>query len=306
MPGNRFAVWISALLWLSLAATPAAARGPGEDRPGLPPHDERIAGIYAPFADLLDDFVEVRDVVNDGSADSQGSGRVSAFDYAGALAAGTTADRLDRQDRLLARFDPATLSTREQALAFWINAYNYFMIAHVLREAEKTGELVDGVKDFGSLFRPFAVFEREIFDVGGENYSLDGIEKGTLFGDDFLERGWFDPRVHFAINCASVGCPPLRAELYRPDRVDAQLDDNTRRSLATDLHLRIGDDRVRWSSLFDWYEDDFEVGYDSPTDFVARHLEPSRAQAVRNAGRIGTIDYDWRLNRPSNFPRLSP
>lgn len=279
---------MSTLLWLSLAAPPAAALDSGEDRIGV---------VFAPFTDLLDDFVVV--------AETDSGGRVSAFDYAAALAADTTASRLDRQDRLLAGFDPATLSTREQALAFWINAYNYFMIAHVLRRAEDDGELADGVKDFGSLFRPFAVFGRELFDIGGRRYSLDGIEKDTLFGEDFRDRGWFDPRVHFAVNCASVGCPPLRAELYRPDRIDAQLDDSTRRSLATDLHLVVDDDRVRWTRLFDWYESDFEVGYDGPEDFVTAHVDEERARAVRTATRFESIEYDWRLNRPSNFERLA-
>jgi len=252
--------------------------------------------IFGPFANLLD-----RHVV---AVETDDGGRIAAFDYAGALEAGDTGSLLDRQDRLLAGFDRASLDERKRALAFWINAYNYFMIAHVLRQAEADGELVNGVKDFGSLFNPFAVFRRERFDVGGRDYSLDGIEKGILFGDEYAERGWFDPRVHFAVNCASVGCPPLRARPYRPATIDAQLDDNTRRSLATDLHLRIEGKTVFWSSLFDWYEDDFEVGYDSVRDFVAAHVPSDRARAVRAAERVRVLDYDWALNRPAHFDAL--
>lgn len=254
---------------------------------------EPVVRIFQPFAELLAAHVV--------SAESGDEGRIGAFDYPAALDRPDLEARLTRQDELLAAFDPSALTTREQALAFWINAYNYFMIAHVLRAAVADGELVDGVKDFGSLFRPYAVFGRSLFEVGKQRYSLDEIEKETLFGEAYRKRGWFDPRVHFAVNCASVGCPPLRAELYRPDRIDRQLDANTRSALASTLHLRIDGGTVLLSRLFDWYEDDFGVGYESVTSFVTEFVPPETARAVRAADRTRYIDYDWRLNRPSNF-----
>jgi len=255
------------------------------------------AETFAPFAELLDRHVVV--------AEKAGGGRVTAFDYAAALEAPDTDALLARQDRLLAAFDPARLDARGPALAFWINAYNHFMIAHVLRQARRSGELAGSVKDFGTLIDPFAVFKRELFNVGGRRLSLDDIEKSILLGDRFRERGWFEPRVHFAVNCASVGCPPLRPEPYSPASIDTQLDGNTRRSLATPLHLRIDGDTVMMSELFDWYREDFSVGDDSLRDFIAAHVSPARAEAVRQAERVEFITYDWRLNRPENFEELA-
>jgi len=255
------------------------------------------AETFAPFAELLDRHVVV--------AEKAGGGRVTAFDYAAALEAPDTDALLARQDRLLAAFDPARLDARGPALAFWINAYNHFMIAHVLRQARRSGELAGSVKDFGTLIDPFAVFKRELFNVGGRRLSLDDIEKSILLGERYRQRGWFDARVHFAVNCASVGCPPLRPKPYSAGSIDAELDDNTRRTLASPLHLRIQGDTIHISSLFDWYRADFTVAHDSPRAFIAAHISPRRAGALRRAGQTELIDYDWRLNRPDHFEALA-
>lgn len=253
--------------------------------------------IYAPFAELLERHVVVRQ--------NDRGGRIAAFDYRGALDDSGTRQLLREQNRRLAAFDPVDLDQRAEALAFWINAYNYLMIAHILGHAMDTGELVDGVKDFGGLLSPFRVFRQDHFRIGSERYSLDEIEKEILLGSEYRERGWMDARIHFAVNCASVSCPPLRPAPYRAEAIDEQLDDNTRRALATDLHLRIDGDTARVSSLFDWYADDYRVGYDSVRAFIAAHLPEATARALERAERIEYLDYDWSLNRPANFPELA-
>lgn len=251
-----------------------------------------VAGTFAPFAALLDRHLTEYDL--------DGGGLVSAFDYRAALDDPDSRRLIDEQRQLLAAFDRTAIDTREPALAFWINAYNFFMIAHVV-DHPVDGELVDSVKDYGSLFDPFRVFGLEIFDVGGRKYSLDEIEKGILLGEEFARRGWKDARVHFAVNCASVGCPPLRAVPYTAANVERLLETNTRRALATPLHLRVDGTTVRLTSLFDWYRADFEEESGSIEAYVIDHAADEQARAMEQARRVRFIDYDWALNSPENI-----
>jgi hypothetical protein len=211
-------------------------------------HAVDVEHVYQPYAELLERHVVEHDL-NSG-------GLVSSFDYRSAIADAESRALIERQRARLAELAEDGFDTRQTALAFWVNAYNFFMIAHIVDNAED-GEPVDSVKDFGSLFNPFRVFGREIFDVAGHERSLDEIEKKILLGDAFDRRGWKDARVHFAVNCASVGCPPLRAVPYTASNLDELLDENTRRAMLTPLNLQIEGDTARLTSLFDWYGADF-------------------------------------------------
>lgn len=255
-----------------------------------------MARLYAPYQQLLD-----RHLVE---ASTDGGGLVTAFHYDDAMRASDTQTLLQRQRAQLAAFDPTTLADAAVANAFWINAYNFFMVAHILEHPED-GAPVEGVKAFGSFINPYRVFQRALFTVGGAEYSLDDIEKGILLGADFAARGWKDARVHFAVNCASVGCPPLRQAIYTADRLDAQLDENLRRALRTDRHLRVDGRTLYLSRLFDWYEDDFESVAGSARAYVLRYADAELRQVIEATETIAYIDYDWSLNRVENFPELA-
>ncbi len=248
-------------------------------------------GVYAPYSELLERYLVERDLPDDGL--------VTAFDYRGALA-DDVSGLLARQREALAGFDTDTLDTREQAIAFWLNAYNYFMIEYILENPHR-GELIGSVRDYGSLFNPYRVFRREVFDIGGRKYSLSGIENDILLGDDFRERGWKEARVHFAVNCASVGCPPLRAVPYTADNVDTLLTENTRRAFNTPLHLRVDGDTLHLTRLFDWYEDHFVNEAGSVREFIREYADNTVREAIADTRRIRFIDYDWDLNEPDNF-----
>lgn len=267
---------------------------------GLPPaaqgDNDAMETRYEPFQRLLSRHLQEKDLPNEGLS--------SAFDYQAALDAADTEALLDEQKRLLSAFDPATLTTRDDAVAFWINAYNFFMVAQILENPGRDGKLVDSVRDYGSLFNPYRVFQQEKFDVGGREYSLDGIEKGILLGEDYAARGWKDASVHFAVNCASVGCPPLRADIYRPGELDAVLTENTRRALNTPRHFRLEGETLYLTSLFDWYEDDYVEASGSVRDFIAAYGDPNVRQQLAEGERIRFIDYDWDLNAPANFPEF--
>jgi hypothetical protein len=179
---------------------------------------------------------------------------------------------------------PDTLRSRAERLAFWINAYNLLAIDLVVRAGP-----LESIRDLGSLLRP--VWKREAGRIGGRGYSLDEIEHAIL-------RPLGEPRIHAAIVCASLSCPPLRREPYAAERLDAQLDDSLRRFLADP---RKG---ARWdaatgtlwlSRVFEWFEADFAAA-GGVVAFVRPHLpEPVRA-GLPAFPRVRHLDYDWSLN----------
>ncbi len=179
---------------------------------------------------------------------------------------------------------------RAERLAYWINAYNAFTVRLVLDHYP-----VKSIKDIGGLFRsPFKKEFIELRNLRAETLSLDDIEHGIL------RPQFAEPRVHFAIVCASKGCPPLRSEAYRAADLEAQLDDQTRRFLAdrgknrVDLEART----LHLSPIFKWFQEDFEKSAGSVPRFVARFLDEKSATAIGD-GKGWDIDwteYDWTLN----------
>jgi len=234
-----------------------------------------------------------------------GNGLVSAFDYQSALADTGLAQTLAQQRKALAEFDTGTLEAREESVAFWINAYNFFMLEQILTERPH-GQLVSSVWDYGGRVNPFvdSVFERENFVIGGERFSLNQIEKGVLLGEDYQSRGWKDARVHFAVNCASVGCPPLRDTLYTADNIERLLAESTRRAFNTDRHLKMQGDTLYLTELFKWYEDDFNEASGSTKAFIEEWADSAVVEAGVGTSNIKFINYDWALNLRANFPEL--
>ena len=177
----------------------------------------------------------------------------------------------------LARFDPGRLTTRRQRLAFYINAYNILAMRTVADHWP-----VESIKDVGNLFSP--VWGRTAGVIGGHEVTLDGIENAIL-------RRLGEPRIHFAIVCASVSCPDLRREPYYAGKLDQQLDDQVRRFLANPgKGLRRQDHDLRVSRIFDWFEDDFKQA-GGVLAFIRRYRSDLPAD-----GGIDFLDYDWSVN----------
>jgi hypothetical protein len=182
--------------------------------------------------------------------------------------------------------DPATVAERRARLAFWINAYNVLAIEVVLRRYP-----VGSIRDAGSLLRP--VWKREAGRVGGKPRTLDEIEHRIL-------RPLGEPRIHAAIVCASVSCPPLRREPYAPDRIDAQLADQMRRWLADPLkgsRVEADEGALRLSKVFDWFPEDFASAGGVVTFLTPYLPEATRAWlAVHRDPALRYFAYDWSLN----------
>jgi hypothetical protein len=186
---------------------------------------------------------------------------------------------------------------REQKMAFLINAYNAFTIEKVLTRYPD----LRSIRDFGSVFgNPWK--DRFIRLLGSQT-SLDGIEHGML-----RAKGKFDDsRVHFAVNCASVGCPMLREEAYVATRLDAQLEQQARRFLSDHARNRFDASagRLVVSRIFDWYKEDWTSGIGgiaSREQYFSRYatlLTDDPVQQKRIAAQQAAItfdEYDWSLN----------
>ena len=187
--------------------------------------------------------------------------------------------------------------SKPQQMAFLINAYNAFTVELILTRYPKLAS----IRDLGSLLQ--SPWKPQFVKLLGTQMSLDNIEHDTL-----RARGRYDdPRIHFAVNCASIGCPMLREEAFVAERLDAQLDEQTRRFMGDRSRNRFNSasGKLELSKIFDWYGDDFKQGHrgiQSLTGFAASHadlLADSPADRERVRGQkldIAFLDYDWKLN----------
>lgn len=183
-----------------------------------------------------------------------------------------------------------------EQLAFLINTYNAWTVEFILTEYPD----LDSIKDLGSFFN--SPWSQEIVSLFGQQLSLDEVEHDMI-------RGWGrynEPRIHFAVNCAAIGCPALANEAFTGKNLEALLEKNTRRFMADNERNYFANGRFYLSKIFDWYEEDFEQGwqgYDKLAQFVSDYQEimnlNSEAKAALSGGpfRVRYTSYDWGLNR---------
>ncbi len=197
---------------------------------------------------------------------------------------------LDEYLGLLARTEPGDLDDDDR-LAYYINGYNSYTVKLIL-DNFKDGNPPQSIRRIGGLFsnpwkKSFAV-------LGGRTLSLDNIEH------DIVRVEFDEPRIHFAVNCASKSCPILISEPYRGEELDRQLEQSTRTFLENPDHNYLDGDTLHVSSIFKWYKEDFN---DDPLTFFLAHTTGSLKQALlekAGAVRIKYLDYDWSLNGSSD------
>lgn len=204
------------------------------------------------------------------------------FDYEGLK---TDRDpRLDRYIEALSAIDPRGLS-RDSQMAYWINLYNALTVRLV-----RDNFPVSSITRLGNGFLSKGPWNDEIVSVAGRALSLNDIEHRILrpiFGDY---------RIHFAVNCASIGCPDLSARAFTADNLEQQLDTLTRAYLSDPRGLEIEGDTLRMSKIFQWYREDFGRDEKAVVDTLAMHVDAGRAEKLRSfAGKID-YRYDWSLN----------
>lgn len=183
--------------------------------------------------------------------------------------------------------------SRQQQMAFLINAYNAFTVELILTQYPN----LKSIKDLGSLLQ--SPWKKRFFRLLGQEHHLDWIEH------EQLRPNYNDWRVHAAVNCASIGCPALRPEAFTAARLDAQLDDGMLRFMSDRTRNRFADNRVELSAIFNWFGEDFQKGdrgIGSLGDLVALYADALGIPAAdRDAMRSGKVpirflEYDWSLN----------
>lgn len=232
---------------------------------------------YSEYGRLLSEFVKPRLV-----------------DYAGLASSRASLKRVVTSFAFLASDTLQTLST-EARMAFYINAYNAITLLSIVE-----------VYPLESIHEIEGVWDTRRWNVAGEQLTLDQIEH------DILRPQFQDPRVHFALNCASVGCPPLQSIPFQAGALSEQLDNASRSFLNDTTRIRydVSSGVLHISELFKWFAADFltqEKSEESSESFSAQEsaivnyiaksiTENSAAQNFRSANRISYSPYDWSLN----------
>ncbi|MEO0651947.1 MAG: DUF547 domain-containing protein [Planctomycetota bacterium] len=198
---------------------------------------------------------------------------------------------------------PDSFTSEADRLAYWLNAYNAATLVSVTRLYP-----IESVEDLGPpwylFFAPDTAgfFYARTQEFGGERWSLYDLEHQVVRG------GFGDARIHFALNCASAGCPVLPREPFRADALDAQLEREATKFFAEPRNLEIDHEArlVRLSSILDWFAEDFlddltELGVEDPTvlEYAARYAPEPTAAALRGPAAdyaVEYVPYDWRLN----------
>lgn len=182
---------------------------------------------------------------------------------------------------------PISRAHRDEQLAYWINLYNAFTLQVVLRHYP-----VDSIRDIDISPGWFASgpWEAKLVTVEERKLSLDDIE------DKILRPRWRDPRIHYAINCASAGCPDLAPKAYTAAGLEAQLNHAARVFINHPRGVTVTGDRIRLSGLYKWYRDDFGGDDNAVLDHVRRYATGGLLNSLSGRNRIHEYDYDWSLN----------
>lgn len=191
---------------------------------------------------------------------------------------------LDSYLAMLGENPPKDSWSKDEKMAYWINAYNANTVKLILDYYP-----VKSIKDIGSKIQvPFVStpWAKKFIRIGNETMSLDNIEHGTL-RKDFDEK-----RIHFALVCAAMSCPRLRNEAYTAEKLDAQLDEQGQDFINNPAKNRIDPKKAQLSKYFDWYKGDWKDNDKSVMYWVNRYSKTK----INKDTDISFLNYNWALN----------
>ncbi|UTV27432.1 DUF547 domain-containing protein [Photobacterium atrarenae] len=184
---------------------------------------------------------------------------------------------LGRYVRDLSQSDPRQLNRREQ-FAYWVNLYNALTVKLILDNYP-----VSSITKLGGLFS-FGPWDEEVITINGKALTLNDIEHRIL------RPIWQDPRIHYVVNCASLGCPDLQPQAFTAANAEALLEQSAKRFINSDKGVAVRGNRVRLSSIYDWYGSDFGTRAQ-----LQRHLNRYRDGKPVTLNSV-SYDYNWALN----------
>ena len=273
-PYRIFATLLGAAFLLALLATPGIAAPKSKLWPRWSAHDpaSTLTVDHGDWTRLLQAYTRPSD---DG---------VVRFDYAG-LAAGERA----ALDGYIARLTavPVRGLNRNEQLAYWINLYNALTVQVVLDHYPVSSILKIGISPGLFSIGPWG---KKLVSVEGEEVSLDDIEHRIL------RPIWRDPRIHYAVNCASIGCPNLIDTAYTADRVDGLLEANAIAYVNHPRGAELHGGALTVSSIYDWFQEDFGGSETGVLAHLRKYARPELARDLKRVIDIDGYDYDWSLN----------
>ena len=174
---------------------------------------------------------------------------------------------------------------RDQQQAYWINLYNALTVDVILEDYP-----VDSIRDIKSGLFSSGPWGRELVEIEGQQLSLDDIEHRIL------RPIWQDPRVHYAVNCASIGCPNLLTKAFTANNMDAQMDKAARDFINHERGAMVTDGELVVSSIFDWFVADFGGNDAGVINHLRQYADDELRASLNGIDRIDDDDYDWNLN----------
>ena len=230
-------------------------RSPGQATPPVVADTKQATPSHALWNALLSEYVSTNGMV----------------DYRGFE---EERDKLEAYLDMLGSHVPGDHWSREAKLAYYINLYNAGTVRLILEHYP-----LASIKD---IRNPWG---KDRLRIGDRFYSLNDIEHGIL-------RKMEEPRIHFAVNCASFSCPKLPTEAFTAEQIDRQLDIAARAFINDPLRNRIGNDSASLSRLFKWYKGDFTGAGTSLVSYLNRYLDVP----LREDAKLDFLEYDWSLN----------
>ena len=184
--------------------------------------------------------------------------------------------QLDAYLEMIATHPPKADWSKNQTMAYWINAYNAFTVKLILNHypLKSIMEVNNG-----------KAWDLKFITIGGKEYSLNNIEH------DILRKKYKDPRIHFAVNCASISCPKLYNKAFSADLLEKQLNLLSKSFINNASKNSLQKERIKISKLFEWYKDDFTLK-GSVVDFLNQYAETP----INSNAQISYKDYNWNLN----------
>lgn len=209
---------------------------------------------------------------------------VNRVDYAAFGTSGKTT-----LDSVIADLTAISISNyaRDEQFAYWVNLYNALTVKVILDHYP-----VESIRDIDISPGLFAdgPWDKELVSVESEKLSLNDIEHRIL------RPIWKDPRIHYAVNCASIGCPNLAVDAYSSETLELRLDAAARAYINDPRGVTIKGRKVTVSKIYDWFQEDFGGSTQSVLDHLKRYAEPTLAERLNSIGDIQDADYDWSLN----------
>jgi hypothetical protein len=210
-----------------------------------------------------------------------------------------SAERLADWLDSLAFTNPQALPDRDHQLAFWLNLYNALVIQQILSKypIESIQQKILGVPNWLAFLW---FFWKPVYSLGDRRYSLNQIEHKVLRSE------FKDPRIHFALVCAAIGCPLLRNEAYFPETVQLQLEDDAKRFINNPDKVRYDAETqtLYCSKIFKWYRQDFLAAAPSILDYIRIYIRindlassNALSDSLPDSATVRYLDYDWGLNQ---------